>query len=75
MAWYDKGLKPGAIWIYKNSLKGGITSRDVLLKILRVTEQKVFLMCKTRYGFEDLPPLTMEKYDFFNRCFLLEEAK
>ena len=75
MAWYDKGLKPDAIWIYKNSLKSGITSRDIIAKILRVTDQKVFLMCKTRYGFVDLPPVTMNKYDFFNRYFLLEEAK
>ena len=75
MPWYDKSLKPGSIWIYKNSLKGGITSRDILAKVLRVTENKVFIMCKTRFGFEDLPPVSMDKYDFVNRYFLLEEVK
>lgn len=75
MPWYDKTLKPGSLWVYKNSLTSKINTRDVIAKVLRVTENKVFLMCKTRFGFEDLPPVSMDKYDFINRYFLLEEVK
>lgn len=75
MAWYDTKLKPGSLWVYKNSLTSRIDSRDIIVKVLRVTENRVFLICKTRFGFVDLPPVAMDKYDFINRYFLLEEAK
>lgn len=57
-------IKEGQIWVKKYNFLH--RECDVWVKVLKVTERKVFLMAKTFYGFKDLDPFSVDIKTFLD---------
>lgn len=66
-------INPGSFWICKSMFKPGISSTDIICKVLSVTEDKVHIIRKTTYGFKDLPPMSFGIDEFLMLYMRLED--
>ena len=65
-------ILPGSFWIIKECyFKESAT--DIYAKVLKVTEDRVFIARKSQFGFEDLPPASMKINEFLILFNALEE--
>lgn len=62
---------PGQLWIYATSFS--IKKDDIIVKILKVTDDRVFCIRKTHYGYTDLSPQSYKKSFFLDHFLFLCE--
>ena len=67
-------IKAGAIWIYLPT-SFDIKATDILCKIIRVTDTHVYLIRKTKFGFEDIAPLIVDLQTFIDCYMYLGEGE
>lgn len=63
----------GSYWICKSVFKVSLSPTDIYCKVLKVTDNKVFLARKTEYGFKDLAPQAFDLEEFLNLYQKLED--
>lgn len=69
-------VKPGEVWICKSAFNIDVQSTDVFAKVMKVFPDtgNVFVIRRTNFGFEDLPPKKfsldefLSMYQFYGRC-------
>ena len=66
-------LKEGTYWICKSAFNVLVQPTDIFAKILKVGEDKVYIMRKSKFGYEDLQPISMDITEFLSFYFRLED--
>ena len=67
-------IVPDSIWVW-NPRGMDLSTSDILAKIIRVSENRVFMIRKTDFGFTDLAPEIMKIEDFVNNFLYLGKMK
>ncbi len=66
----DDKIVPDSIWVLRP--RGfDLSTSDIIAKIIRVSEDRVFLILKTDFGFTDLAPKIEKKENFINNYLYL----
>ena len=67
-------IVPDSIWVLRP--RGfDLSTSDIISKVIRVTEDRVFLIRKTDFGFTDLAPEIMKIEEFINNYLYLGQMK
>ena len=66
-------ITPGSYWIFKSSKHFGMSSKDIIAKVLSVNDDNVHVIRKTEYGFTDLTPATFKIDSFLTVYMRLED--
>ena len=69
-------VKPGEVWMCKSKFCFDVQNTDIFAKVMKVFPETntVFVIRKTNFGFEDLPPKKfsidefLSMYQFLGRC-------
>lgn len=65
----------GSYWICKSVFKVSLSPTDIYCKVLKVTDDKVFISRKTEYGFKDLAPQSFDLEEFLELYQKLEDVQ
>lgn len=68
-------VETGSYWICKSVFVRSLSPTDIFCKVLKVTDNKVFILRKTEYGFKDLPPQSFDVEMFLELYLKLEDVK
>lgn len=63
----------GSYWICKSIFMKSLSPTDIFAKVLKVTENKVFISRKTKYGYEDMAPASFTTEEFLELYLKLED--
>lgn len=66
-------IETGSYWICKSVFVRSLSPTDIFAKVLKVTENNVFILRKTKYGYEDMAPASFTTEEFLELYFKLED--
>lgn len=66
-------IEAGSYWVCCSEKTLKITSHSIFAKVLKVTENKIFISRKTKYGYEDMAPASFTTEEFLELYFKLED--
>ena len=61
-----------SLWVFRPK-SFNLSAADIIAKVIRVSENRVFLIRKTDFGFTDLPPTVLTKKTFINNYLYLDK--